>query len=674
MKNVYKTFVAAMAISLSGVGTQAQTNLAEGWFDAAKSPADCGWTASENVTFGASEGDVYYCINVQSPVYNGTAAMLYTKKNGVTLSNTLSLGADKVYQVSSSVWRRNGGDTKMTVDYNISDQNANLNVWTWEQSISGNNKVTTFSQRFTTSEALTDAVFSMTPSVTSNWQDAGWWNFSITELGDKYTLGWDAEGSASTTPYDAGWRCSDAALTDWTNQYKAGAYRDDLEGIDRVFIHQGTLASYSYPIKGLKAGVVYTISAKTARMNGSCTSTFSINTAAADASVAGEEIVSAKFSTPRWAANGGRTGSLTFVVPADGDYYFTWAADNAGDRLLIGELQMAATNTAETLSGVADGALATMSHIKLEGEFSADNMNTLAAKLGSNSVLTSVDLTEATIADGATDVFAACNPNALKFFAESATVPTSWSNAVKGAVAESITLVDGHNFNNPKAFTATSISYKRTFVDANWFTMCLPFAMSDIASLGTVEGFKAVNETTISFEQVNAIAANTPYIIKPASAGETTFSASSVEVPVSAVTEGEFLNNFTAMAAGEAIGKMILVNNDNATQSFKKASEKATIPAFRGYLEMPAEVAEANVLHFPFEVTSINEGAQEQKMIVAGRNGALIITASQDVPVVVTALNGMVVAKKQLKAGETMTVDGLRSGLYMVNDEKVVIK
>ena len=51
----------------------------------------------------------------------------------------------------------------------------------------------------------------------------------------------------------------------------------------------------------------------------------------------------------------------------------------------------------------------------------------------------------------------------------------------------------------------------------------------------------------------------------------------------------------------------------------------------------------------------------------------LIVEAMVKIPLVVRALNGGVVASKQLDAGERMMME-LPAGVYLLNDKKILIK
>ena len=79
---------------------------------------------------------------------------------------------------------------------------------------------------------------------------------------------------------------------------------------------------------------------------------------------------------------------------------------------------------------------------------------------------------------------ASANPNTLYFLGEDQTAPAGLEgkNIITGSQAETITLVDGYDFFTPQTFTASEISYKRTFIQGHnnkvrtgWSTIVLPF-------------------------------------------------------------------------------------------------------------------------------------------------------------------------------------------------------
>ena len=132
--------------------------------------------------------------------------------------------------------------------------------------------------------------------------------------------------------------------------------------------------------------------------------------------------------------------------------------------------------------------------------------------------------------------------------------------------------------------TISDVSYTRQNLDASgWYTCVLPFDFQ-LPEGVTAIGNAAVEGTTIRFEELSGtIEANTPFLYRLAEAGDVTFSAT--DVTVAAATQpasGALLGTYTLIPAGEATGKLIL-NSDGT--AFATATETATIPAFRAYIE-----------------------------------------------------------------------------------------
>lgn len=137
------------------------------------------------------------------------------------------------------------------------------------------------------------------------------------------------------------------------------------------------------------------------------------------------------------------------------------------------------------------------------------------------------------------------NPNAL-IKAAAGTLPAQLPyNVIVDGVCANMQLTDGdYSFNNSgEAFTASNVSYDRTFTPKNRSTICLPFALTaaEAEAAGTFWRLESYDAETgeIRFEKVNEPAANTPYIFE--AAGETTdptqpfLSLTSKTVPISSL-------------------------------------------------------------------------------------------------------------------------------------------
>ncbi|MBQ6203934.1 MAG: C10 family peptidase [Prevotella sp.] len=96
------------------------------------------------------------------------------------------------------------------------------------------------------------------------------------------------------------------------------------------------------------------------------------------------------------------------------------------------------------------------------------------------------------------------NPNCLYVFPAGATVPAELSgkNVVVGGVADKITLTDGKPVVFPVDFTATEITYARTFTNFNnggtggWNTIVLPFEATPTLDGANIDWFHSKNDAS----------------------------------------------------------------------------------------------------------------------------------------------------------------------------------
>ena len=214
------------------------------------------------------------------------------------------------------------------------------------------------------------------------------------------------------------------------------------------------------------------------------------------------------------------------------------------------------------------------------------------------------------------------NPNTLYFVGENETAPSSLTgkNIVTGNTAASIALTDGYPYFTPMSFTAQTISYERTFdkarqdgVAENWSTIVLPFTPTTCSANSNnmwIENFAQEVDGVVTFNEVNSIEANVPYIIainKAANLTGTpiTWSASNVLLkpePI-AYTSGE-----TYLMAGTFVGETVA---DAYTVDAAGAVAKwgnATVQPFRAYfselealeshtdIELPGEASTTTIV------------------------------------------------------------------------------
>jgi hypothetical protein len=138
------------------------------------------------------------------------------------------------------------------------------------------------------------------------------------------------------------------------------------------------------------------------------------------------------------------------------------------------------------------------------------------------------------------NIGASANPNTLYFLGENQTAPAGLEgkNIITGSQAETITLVDGYDFFTPQTFTASEISYKRTFtqghnnkVRTGWSTIVLPFQPTKVMNQTDqkqIDWFRSSTDSgkqfwlcdfaeedgqTVFFRNAPEMLANVPYLV-----------------------------------------------------------------------------------------------------------------------------------------------------------------
>ena len=103
------------------------------------------------------------------------------------------------------------------------------------------------------------------------------------------------------------------------------------------------------------------------------------------------------------------------------------------------------------------------------------------------------------------------NPNCLVFIDDYSGTPSGvTTNLVKSGKSDNITLTDGYSFATPEQFTATNISYTRTFTKGyrangtGWTTICLPFDVTNVkvkngSNMTAIDWFHNNTDTGKSF-------------------------------------------------------------------------------------------------------------------------------------------------------------------------------
>lgn len=258
------------------------------------------------------------------------------------------------------------------------------------------------------------------------------------------------------------------------------------------------------------------------------------------------------------------------------------------------------------------------------------------------------------------------NPNCLFYVKENSTI--NEPNVIVGNNAIAVELHDGYDFYNTKSFTG-DITYSRTFA-SGWNTFALPFNTA-IPNGVQVEAFDKKDGNQILFTEVTSIEANTAYLINVQAGGEISFTANNVTVPVTATTGDTYKSNFLHMTGDDIAGKYILVMEEGV-EVFARANAEAQMHAFRGYLDLPTASGVQYSISHEGGATDINNTDIEGIKIYS-INGTLIINADKTQSVQIYGLDGRMVKNIQVSEGEN-TVTGLAKGIYLINNQKAIIK
>lgn len=233
------------------------------------------------------------------------------------------------------------------------------------------------------------------------------------------------------------------------------------------------------------------------------------------------------------------------------------------------------------------------------------------------------------------------NPNVL-YLANSAPIGGITKNWVNGTTADNVELVDDgiHGFYTPIDFTATKISYKRTFttgataMGGGWNTLMVPFAVNAVKVGGSaIDWFKSSSDTgknfwlyqfasdgkgTVNFDYAASIEANTPYLINvPSDAWgaenqltgkEITFEGSSAIVKAGVKgSQSGFYYMFTGNTQKQAVTNSYVLNA--AGTEFAKTT--GDVEPFRAYFYGSSHNLQAAALAIGFvdnsEATGITE-------------------------------------------------------------------
>lgn len=209
--------------------------------------------------------------------------------------------------------------------------------------------------------------------------------------------------------------------------------------------------------------------------------------------------------------------------------------------------------------------------------------------------------------------------------------------------------------------TAVDVNLTRTLNAGKWNTFCVPFALS--AAQCTACGFTEVKAFTgvekksdgtieLLFADVDDIEAGKPYLVR-CNESKTGLLIDDVtctaDAPLAVTFDGvSFVGNYAKMSITD-INKFFIKDN-----MFYVADALVTVKGFRAYVEMNnTALANRLFINIDGEVTGINAVGEEDKLVD------------------VVSMQGVVV-KQQVPLSKAL--DGLKKGVYLVNDKKMINK
>ena len=294
----------------------------------------------------------------------------------------------------------------------------------------------------------------------------------------------------------------------------------------------------------------------------------------------------------------------------------------------------------------ADGDLTTVNY---------NDFTTLAAKLSGKPA--NIDMRGCIVKDVDINGMRGDNNSNILVYADEAYIADNviykTGNEKNQLVCNNLILDEKKSYMVYEDFQAANVTLKRS-VNAGYNTMCLPFWVSKddmkAASIATFKeiGKKEDNNSVVTFEKVNEVDANKPFIANYNEAvTEFTFTDKGV-VNTNNGLGYPFVGTYTP---GSATGKYGLTNKN----TFQKGGTNATTKAFRAFLELP-EGSGAKTLSLDFtdgETTGI-----ESTTATFGNKG-----------VKVYSLQGNLIA-----TASSMSELHLNNGIYIINNKKVIIK
>ena len=265
------------------------------------------------------------------------------------------------------------------------------------------------------------------------------------------------------------------------------------------------------------------------------------------------------------------------------------------------------------------------------------------------------------------------NSNCLFYLSTNQSLDSEFSNANKifGGTAAKININSAIPFYAPETFTATEISFTKTFTNGiakdgapYWYTIVLPFEVNNVKQ-GTknLKWFKSatdkrchfwlmeltnVTSDALTFDYAQTFEANTPYIIQVPGEGwgdswnlagkELTFKGLNVTVPATAFSNETFIGTYASLTTS---GLFL-----DASQNKFLFNEAGTVAPYNAYI-------------------NATNNANAMRIVIG--DGEDIATGIMDVETGEVTID-------QVYDLQGRRVQNPKKGLYIVNGKTVVIK
>ena len=278
---------------------------------------------------------------------------------------------------------------------------------------------------------------------------------------------------------------------------------------------------------------------------------------------------------------------------------------------------------------------------------------------------------------------------------------------VCGGASENLTLDGGHPFYCPRAFTAESVSYQRSFAQttgkgdaAGWETIVLPFdvqkfahaSKGEIAPFGVEanSNFWLAELTNEGFASTTALRANVPYIIAMPNnteygnnslSGTITFSATQATIQATneltnpESTEFMFVPTYESVAPGADTYVLNVGNKyEENSVTYKPGSvfvpNKYTVAPFSAYVVASATHKSAPLFRIQKEKDVENA---TYTFSIKALNGIVYLTLPEAKIITVFDITGRKVCSVACEMGVN-EITNLSEGIYLIENVKIVVK